>query len=87
MSCPDGFVVVVKEGVALADDTNFIKEKRRRFLARAATGNWDAIIIKQSSFGLIGIKQETADSVSDDMLDELQSALDDADKDTSTGRS
>src|SRR3546814_6597877 len=31
--------------ILVADDTNFVKEKRQRFLARATTGNWDAIII------------------------------------------
>ncbi|MCK9549522.1 lactate dehydrogenase [Aquamicrobium sp.] len=39
--------------ILVADDTNFIKEKRRRFLARAATGNWDAIIITHDAFKFI----------------------------------
>lgn len=72
--------------ILVADKENFIGDQRRRFVAKAAMNDWDAIIIKQSSFGLIGIKQETANSVSDDILDELQSALDDADKDDRTTR-
>ncbi|WP_264996502.1 hypothetical protein, partial [Kozakia baliensis] len=28
--------------ILVADETNFIKAKRQRFLARAATGTWDA---------------------------------------------
>lgn len=39
--------------ILVADDTNFIKEKRRRFLARATTGNWDAIIITHDAFKFI----------------------------------
>jgi len=72
--------------ILVADKDNFIGDQRRRFVAKAAMNDWDAIIIKQSSFGLIGIKQETADAVADDMLDELKSALDDADKDDRTTR-
>jgi N12 class adenine-specific DNA methylase len=39
--------------ILVADDTNFVKEKRRRFLARAATGSWDAIIITHDAFKFI----------------------------------
>ncbi|RIA46179.1 N12 class adenine-specific DNA methylase [Hephaestia caeni] len=39
--------------ILVADDTNFIGDKRRRFLARAATGNWDAIIITHDAFKFI----------------------------------
>jgi len=39
--------------ILVADDTNFVKEKRQRFLARAATGNWDAIIITHDAFKFI----------------------------------
>ncbi len=39
--------------ILVADDTNFVREKRQRFLARAATGNWDAIIITHDAFKFI----------------------------------
>ncbi len=41
--------------ILVADETNFTKDKRHRFLARAATANWDAIIITQSAFRFISI--------------------------------
>ncbi len=41
--------------ILVADETNFSKEKRHRFLSRAATANWDAIIITHSAFRFIGI--------------------------------
>jgi len=39
--------------ILVADETNFAKDKRQRFLARAATGNWDCIIITHSAFKFI----------------------------------
>lgn len=39
--------------ILVADDTNFVREKRQRFLSRAATGNWDAIIITHDAFKFI----------------------------------
>lgn len=39
--------------ILVADDTNFVREKRQRFLARATTGNWDAIIITHDAFKFI----------------------------------
>ena len=41
--------------ILVADETNFTKDKRHRFLARAATATWDAIIITHSAFRFIGI--------------------------------
>ncbi|MBX5206807.1 helicase-related protein [Rhizobium sp. NZLR11] len=39
----------------VAEETNFIREKRQRFLSRAATANWDAIIITHSAFRFIAV--------------------------------
>lgn len=39
----------------VADETNFVKEKRHRFLSRAATANWDAVIITHSAFRFISV--------------------------------
>ncbi|TYR35495.1 N-6 DNA methylase [Mesorhizobium microcysteis] len=39
--------------ILVADETNFTKQKRHRFLSRAATANWDAIIITHSAFRFI----------------------------------
>ena len=41
--------------ILVADETNFVKDKRHRFLSRAATANWDAIIITQSAFKFIPV--------------------------------
>lgn len=41
--------------ILVADETNFAKDKRARFLSRAATAVWDAIIITHSAFRFIGV--------------------------------
>jgi N12 class adenine-specific DNA methylase/adenine-specific DNA methylase len=41
--------------ILVADETNFTKDKRHRFLSRAATANWDAIIITHSAFKFIAV--------------------------------
>lgn len=39
--------------ILVADESNFAREKRQRFLARAATGVWDCIIITHAAFKFI----------------------------------
>ena len=41
--------------ILVADETNFTKDKRARFLARAATACWDAIIITHAVFRFIAV--------------------------------
>ncbi|MCZ7940343.1 DEAD/DEAH box helicase family protein [Agrobacterium salinitolerans] len=41
--------------ILVADETNFTKDKRLRFLSRAATATWDAIIITHSAFRFIAV--------------------------------
>lgn len=39
--------------ILVADESNFTRDKRHRFLSRAATANWDAIIITHSAFKFV----------------------------------
>jgi N12 class adenine-specific DNA methylase len=41
--------------ILVADETNFVKAKRSRFLARAAMANWDAVIITHAAFRFIPV--------------------------------
>jgi len=41
--------------ILVADETNFTKDNRARFLSRAATATWDAIIITHSAFRFIAV--------------------------------
>jgi N12 class adenine-specific DNA methylase/predicted RNA methylase len=65
--------------ILVADKDNFTGDQRRRFVAQAAGSDWDAVIVKQSSFKLLAVTEETAQTVADDVLDELRAALDDLD--------
>lgn len=55
--------------ILVADETNFTKDKRARFLSRAATATWDAIIITHSAFKFISVPTTFEQSM---IQDELQ---------------
>lgn len=56
--------------ILVADENNFARDKRRRFLARAATGDWDAIIITHSAFRFIGLPAAFERQMLEEMIDE-----------------
>jgi N12 class adenine-specific DNA methylase len=55
--------------VLVADETNFAKDKRARFLARAATSGWDAIIITHSAFKFIAVPSAFERQIISDQID------------------
>ncbi|KPF42622.1 DEAD/DEAH box helicase family protein [Rhizobium sp. AAP43] len=55
--------------ILVADETNFSKDKRARFLSRAATATWDAIIITHSAFKFISVPSSFEQQM---IQDELQ---------------
>ena len=54
--------------ILIATKNDLVKEKRKRFLGRIATGKWDIIIIAQSSFNMI---EDNPDIVRRKYLEEL----------------
>jgi N12 class adenine-specific DNA methylase len=66
--------------ILLADEENFSKEKRKRFVARAATGNWDAVIITHSAFKFISVPTEFEAGMIEAQLDTYDEMLEHADK-------
>ncbi len=54
--------------ILVADETNFSKDKRSRFLARAATANWDAVIITHSAFRFIAVPADFERGMIEDQL-------------------
>ena len=54
--------------ILVADEENFKKQKRQRFLARAATGEWDCIIITHSAFQFIVVPIEFERGIIQDQL-------------------
>jgi N12 class adenine-specific DNA methylase/adenine-specific DNA methylase len=61
--------------ILVADETNFVKEKRHRFLSRAATANWDAIIITHSAFKFIAVPSAFEQRMIQDELEVYEELL------------
>ncbi|MEO8715441.1 MAG: helicase-related protein, partial [Acetobacteraceae bacterium] len=72
--------------ILVADETNFVKEKRARFLARAATANWDAIIITHSAFRFIAVPADFERRMIEEQISTHEAAKLRADKDDRTTR-
>ncbi len=76
-------MLVVREFLALypnarilvTDETNFTKDKRARFLSRAATASWDAIIITHSAFRFIGVPSAFEQQMIHDELELYETLL------------
>jgi N12 class adenine-specific DNA methylase/tRNA1(Val) A37 N6-methylase TrmN6 len=66
--------------IMVADDKNFDAERRKAFVAAATLNAPDAIIITQSAFELVGVKEETIRPIVDEILLDLQTELDDTGK-------
>ena len=69
--------------ILVADEQNFAKDKRARFIARAATSTWDCIIITHSAFKFIAAPTEFEQGMIDEQLQaysDLLERLDDDDK-------
>lgn len=61
--------------ILVADETNFSRDKRHRFLARAATAGWDAIIITHSAFRFIGVPSAFEQQMIHDELELYETLL------------
>ncbi|THK36767.1 lactate dehydrogenase [Ensifer sp. MPMI2T] len=61
--------------ILVADETNFTLAKRHRFLSRAATAAWDAIIITHSAFRFIGIPSAFEQQMIQDELELYETLL------------
>ncbi|WP_157016867.1 lactate dehydrogenase [Mesorhizobium xinjiangense] len=72
--------------ILVADETNFTKDKRARFLSRAATANWDAIIITHSAFKFIGVPSAFEQRMIHDELELYETLLTKVDSDDRVSR-
>lgn len=61
--------------ILTATKKDFEKANRRKFLAKIATGNWDAVIIAHSSFGFIKPDAEFELRFNQDRIDEILGAI------------
>ncbi|WP_232211570.1 SNF2-related protein [Nocardioides sp. CF8] len=51
---------------------DLVKDKRRLFVARAATGEWDAVIMSRSAFERIPVSTDTEETYLDEQLTQLR---------------
>ncbi|WP_164212848.1 hypothetical protein, partial [Stenotrophomonas maltophilia] len=72
--------------ILVADETNFVMEKRHRFLSRAATANWDAIIITHSAFRFIAVPASFEEQMIQDDLAAYEDLLSNIDRDDRLSR-
>ncbi len=72
--------------ILVADETNFTKEKRARFLSRAATATWDAIIITHSAFRFIAVPSAFEQKMIQDELQLYEDLLTKVDSDDRVSR-
>ncbi|UPK40836.1 N-6 DNA methylase (plasmid) [Bradyrhizobium sp. 186] len=61
--------------ILVADETNFTLAKRHRFLSRAATATWDAIIITHSAFRFIAVPSAFEQQMIQDELELYETLL------------
>jgi len=55
---------------------DLVKDKRQLFVARAATGEWDAVIMSRSAFEKIPVSKDTEETYLDEQLIQLRMWLD-----------
>ena len=72
--------------ILVADETNFAKDKRHRFLSRAATATWDAIIITHSAFRFIDVPGAFEEQMIQDELDLYEDLLAKVERDDRVSR-
>ncbi|MHB0952754.1 MAG: lactate dehydrogenase [Allorhizobium sp.] len=72
--------------ILVADETNFSKVTRARFLARAATATWDAIIITHSAFRFIAVPSAFEQQMIHDELQLYEDLLTKADSEDRVSR-
>jgi hypothetical protein len=72
--------------ILVADDESFSKDKRDRFMARAATDNWDGIIITHSAFKLIPTPADFERRIINETLDSFEDMLASIDSDDRVSR-
>ena len=61
--------------VLVATQKDFEKTRRRKLMGRIATGEWDAVLIAHSSFGLIPMSKEYEQKHLENQIEEVSSAI------------
>lgn len=73
--------------VLVATKKDFQKDRRRRLVSKIATGDYDAVIMAQSSFERIPVSQETQENFIAKELEQVVTALESAKEEDNSSRS
>lgn len=73
--------------ILVATKKDFQKDRRQRLVSRIATGDYDAIIMAQSSFERIPVSQETQETFIEKELEQITMALENARKEDNSSKS
>lgn len=73
--------------ILVATKKDFQKDRRQRLISRIATGDYDAIIMAQSSFERIPVSQETQETFIEKELEQVTMALENARKEDNSSKS
>lgn len=66
--------------ILVADEENFKADRRKRFMGKISSENWDAIIITHAAFKKIPISPEFEEKFIDDIVEEYRAMLTSIDK-------
>ncbi|MGQ0680618.1 MAG: helicase [Actinomycetota bacterium] len=72
--------------VLVADKKDSTKDGRKSFVARCATGDWDAVVMTESTFGRLPVSDQTRITYLQRSVDELRAALAEPKRQGSTRR-
>lgn len=73
--------------ILVATKKDFQKDRRQRLVSRIATGNYDAVIMAQSSFERIPVSQETQEKFIEKELEQVTMALENAREEDNSSKS
>lgn len=73
--------------ILVATQKDFEKTRRKKLMAKIATGEWDAVLIAHSSFGLIPVSKEYSKKHLESQIEEITNAIERIKEETSDGLS
>ena len=71
----DFFKLYPDANILVATKKDFQPKRRAAFISRAATSNWDAIVISHSSFGKLGMSRQAQEDYINEQIQDLEEAI------------
>lgn len=71
----DIYLLYPNANILVATKKDFEKKKRQQFISKIATGDWDAVVIAHSSFGMIPVSKETQKGHIEKQINDIREAI------------